>query len=116
MDNIYNVKFIRLVTGDDIVASVIEYDNGNIALIQPLLAKITKIEERVVLVFYPWLPIEIVSENQAIIKSKQILAITEPRIKVITRYLTAIERIKEISSKTDIEEFLGGIDEDTMIN
>lgn len=79
------VCFIRLLTGDDLIAEVVKQSIKKVSVKNPMLIlnNVELEENRQTLVLYPWIPQGIAIGNTADIKSDTIILINEiePEIK-----------------------------------
>jgi len=111
-----DIKFIKLINGDDIVTRISKYDNQIIEIIQPLLVKITKTKEGNVIIFYPWFPLDVVDDNRTFMRLDKILCVANPKLNIISKYNTAINKLVDIQERLEIEDALSEIDDDTIVH
>jgi hypothetical protein len=77
-----NVKIIRMQTGEDIMASMIEKEEQNetVVLNNPMRLVFRRLPTgQTVLMMMPWLPVELIKEDSAIIYTTDIITIVEPK-------------------------------------
>jgi hypothetical protein len=99
-----NIKIVRLQSGEDIMADIIEDDeNDTIFLDNPMHIIFKRIPTgQTVMMMMPWLPIEIIKENSAIVYSSDILTIIEPKEDLVDYYGTVvIEAQQRMEEKRD---------------
>ncbi len=83
-----NIKIVRLQSGEDIMADIIEdEENDTIFLDNPMHIIFKRIPTgQTVMMMAPWLPIEIIKENNAILYSSDILTVIEPKEDLVEYY------------------------------
>ena len=105
-----NIKIVRLQSGEDIMADIIEDDeNDTIFLDNPMHIIFKRMPTgQTVMMMMPWLPIEIIKENSAIVYSSDILTIIEPKEDLVDYYGTVVieaqQRMEEKRHFSDQEE------------
>jgi len=114
-----NIKIVRLQSGEDIMADVMENDeNELIVLDNPMHIIFKRMPTgQTVMMMMPWLPIEIIKENNATIYGTDILTVIEPKEDLIEYYGKAVLEAQEIMEKKKIrgindDDFLDEEDED----
>jgi len=114
-----NIKIVRLQSGEDIMADVMENDeNELIVLDNPMHIIFKRMPTgQTVMMMMPWLPIEIIKENNATIYGTDILTVIEPKDDLIEYYGRAVLEAQEIMEKKRIrgindEDFDDEEDED----
>ena len=114
-----NIKIIRLQSGEDVMADCIEdTEQGTVLLENPMHIIFKRIPTgQTVMMMMPWLPIELIKENSAIIYDSDILTIIDPKEDLINYYgqivISAQERMENsenIFGEDDDEE--EGVEED----
>jgi hypothetical protein len=83
-----NIKIVRLQSGEDIIADFIEFQEEDVVkLDNPMHIIFKRIPSgQTVMVMLPWLPIEIIKENNAVIYTSDILTVIEPKEHLIKYY------------------------------
>ncbi len=83
-----NIKIVRLQSGEDIMADMIQdEENDTILLDNPMHIIFKRIPTgQTVMMMMPWLPIEIIKENSAIVYGSDILTIIEPKDDLVEYY------------------------------
>jgi hypothetical protein len=105
-----NIKIVRLQSGEDIMADVIQHEeNDTILLENPMHIIFKRIPTgQTVMMMMPWLPIEIIKENNAIIYGTDILTIIEPKDDLVEYYgnvvVEAQQKMSEQRNFNDIED------------
>lgn len=115
-----NIKIIRLHGGEDIIANFIESEDKETAILHDPMQVIFKripTTGQTVMMMMPWLPIEIIKENNATIYGTDILTVIEPKDDLIEYYGRAVLEAQEIMEKKRIrgindEDFDDEEDED----
>ena len=93
-----NIKIVRLESGEDIIANYFEDEETGVVLLNSPMHIIFKRMPtgRTVMMMLPWLPLELIKDNQAIIGSEKILTMIEPKDELITYYNKMIVETDEI--------------------
>ena len=105
-----NIKIVRLQTGEDIIADYIEKEDGETAILDnPMHLIFKRIPTgQTVMMMMPWLPIEIIKENNAIVYASDILTIIEPKDDLIDYYgnvvVEAQKRMEEQRNFSEIDD------------
>lgn len=91
-DNL-NVKIIRLVTGEDVLADFIEDSSDGTALLSnPMHLVFKRLPTgQNAMHMSPWLPIELIEENIAQIHCADILTVVDPKDELIDHYNTIVD-------------------------
>lgn len=99
----HNVKLIRMQTGEDIMASMFEQeDSDQILLNDPMRLVFRRMPTgQTVMMMMPWLPIELIKENSAMIYSSDIVTIIEPKETMIQYYDKLVERTAKDMADAD---------------
>lgn len=108
-----NIKIVRLQSGEDIIAdTTMDEENDTVLLDNPMHVIFKRIPTgQTVMMMAPWLPIEIIKENVAIIYASDILTVIEPKSEVVEYYGNVVveaqhrmEHSKQLGSLDDEEE------------
>ena len=102
-----NVKIIRMQTGEDIMASMIEEQEQNetVVLNNPMRLVFRRLPTgQTVLMMMPWLPVELIKEDSAIIYTTDIITIVEPKESMKEYYENLVD--KTIEEMLNSEELL----------
>ena len=91
MEKTDNIKIVRLHSGEDIIANYhIDKANNLVMLDKPMHVIFKRLpNEKTVMMMLPWLPLELIKENNALINGTDILTTIEPRKELISYYLQA---------------------------
>ena len=83
-----NIKIVRLQSGEDIIADFIEdNDNDTVLLDNPMHIIFKRIPTgQTVMMMMPWLPLEIIKDNSAMIYISDILTVINPKDEMIKYY------------------------------
>lgn len=101
---IIDLKFIRLKTGDDIVATcMIDEDNGWVDMENPMRVVVTRmnIASKAVLAMMPWLPLELVANEYASVKLDDIITMVDLSDSFAEYYRNALQEWQQNTSPVD---------------
>jgi len=107
-----NIKIVRLQSGEDVMADYhADEENGTVLLDNPMHIIFKRISSgQTVMMMMPWLPIELIKENNAVIYDSDILTIIEPKEDLINYYGQIVMSAQEkMENETNI---FGEEDED----
>jgi hypothetical protein len=102
-----NIKIVRLQSGEDIMADIIEdEENDTIFLDNPMHIIFKRVPTgQTVMMMAPWLPIEIIKENSAIVYSTDILTIIEPKDDLVRYYGSVVSEAQlRMEEKRNFDE------------
>jgi len=105
-----NIKIIRLHGGEDIIAHYVQSEDKETAILHdPMQVIFKRIPTgQTVMMMMPWLPIEIIENNQAILYTSDILTIVDPKASAIKHYgdvvMESQKRMEEIDLVSEYEE------------
>jgi molecular chaperone DnaK (HSP70) len=103
-----NVKIIRMQTGEDIMASMIEEkeQNETVVLNNPMRLVFRRLPTgQTVLMMMPWLPVELIKEDSATIYTTDIITIVEPKESMKEYYENLVDKtIEEMLNSEEILE------------
>lgn len=119
METNTNIKIVRLQSGEDIIANYfVDDENGTIMLDNPMHIIFKRnTNGQTVMMMMPWLPIEIIKQNHAIIDIADVLTVIDPKENLITHYgNTVIEIMERISAKEMEEELDDGEDDEEELD
>ena len=99
----HNVKLIRMQSGEDIMASMFENDESDqIQLNDPMRIVFRRMPTgQTVMMMMPWLPVELIKENSAMIYYSDIVTVVEPKESMIRYYDKLVERTIEEMADSD---------------
>ena len=106
----HNVKIIRMQTGEDIMASMIGEDEAETVLLADPMRLIYRRMPtgQTVLMMMPWLPVELIKDNSALIYNTDIVTIIDPKESMIEYYDNLVTKtlIEMEKSEGMIEQLL----------
>jgi ABC-type uncharacterized transport system YnjBCD substrate-binding protein len=84
----HNVKIIRMQTGEDIMASMIGEDEAETVLLEDPMRLIFRRMPtgQTVLMMMPWLPVELIKDNSALVYNSDIITIIDPKESMVQYY------------------------------
>lgn len=84
----HNVKIIRMQTGEDIMASMIGEEEAETVLLEDPMRLIFRRMPtgQTVLMMMPWLPVELIKDNSALIYNSDIITIIDPKESMVQYY------------------------------
>ena len=84
----HNVKIIRMQTGEDIMASMIGEDESETVLLEDPMRLIFRRMPtgQTMLMMLPWLPVELIKDNSALIYNSDIITIIDPKESMVQYY------------------------------
>ena len=84
----HNVKIIRMQTGEDIMASMIGEEEAETVLLEDPMRLIYRRMPtgQTVLMMMPWLPVELIKDNSALIYNSDIITIIDPKESMVQYY------------------------------
>ena len=100
---IQGVKIVRLQSGEDIIASIIEDDESEMVMLNnPMHLIFKRTSQGTVMMMLPWLPIELIKDNMATIYSSDILTMIDPKDALVEYYGNMIntEQLKNLRDDT----------------
>jgi hypothetical protein len=99
----HNVKLIRMQSGEDIMASMFENEESDqIQLNDPMRIVFRRMPTgQTVMMMMPWLPVELIKENSAMIYYSDIVTVVEPKEAMIRYYDKLVERTIEEMADSD---------------
>lgn len=116
MNNELTIKIIRMQTGEDIISSIYEdMENDTVMLNNPMKVILRRMPTgQTIFMMLPWLPIEILKEDSAIIYASDIITMVEPRDSLIEYYYNAINEniLTMMKSEEQLLQQLDDVDED----
>ena len=103
----HNVKIIRMQTGEDIMASMIgEEEDETVLLADPMRLIYRRMPTgQTVLMMMPWLPVELIKDNSALIYNSDIVTIIDPKESMIEYYDNLVT--KTLIEMEKSEEMIG---------
>ena len=105
----HNVKIIRMQTGEDIMASMIgEEQEETVLLEDPMRLIFRRLPTgQTVMMMMPWLPVELIKDNNALIYNSDIITIIDPKESMVEYYENLV--IKTMLEMEKSEEMIAGL-------
>ena len=102
----HNVKIIRMQTGEDIMASMVgEEEEETVLLEDPMRLIFRRMPTgQTMLMMLPWLPVELIKDNSALIYNSDIITIIDPKESMIQYYENLV--IKTLLEMEKSEEMI----------
>jgi len=111
---IQGVKIVRLQSGEDIIASIIEDDESKMIMLDnPMHLIFKRTSQGTMMVMLPWLPIELIKDNIATIYSSDVLTIVDPKDALVEYYGNMIntQQLKDMRDNTMVENLKEALDD-----
>ena len=108
------VKIVRLQSGEDIIASIIEDNESEMIMLDnPMHLIFKRTSQGTMMVMLPWLPIELIKDNIATIYSSDVLTIVDPKDALVEYYGNMIntEQLKQMRDNTMVENLKEALDD-----
>jgi hypothetical protein len=109
------IKFIRLVTGEDIVANCLINDETQYVDVEsPMKVIISRFNNssKSILIMMPWLPLEVIADEYATLKYEDILTMVDPKESFVEYYLNTVNKYNELIQSNLDEEMFEELDDD----
>jgi hypothetical protein len=105
----HNVKIIRMQTGEDIMASMIgEEEAETVLLNEPMRLIYRRMPTgQTVMMMMPWLPVELIKDNNALVYNSDIITIIDPKDSMIEYYENLV--IKTMLEMEKSEDMIAGL-------
>ena len=105
----HNVKIIRMQTGEDIMASMIGEEEAETVLLEDPMRLIYRRMPtgQTVMMMMPWLPVELIKDNNALIYNSDIVTIIDPKESMIEYYENLV--IKTMLEMKKSEDMIAGL-------
>ena len=105
----HNVKIIRMQTGEDIMASMIGEEEAETVLLEDPMRLIYRRMPtgQTVMMMMPWLPVELIKDNNALIYNSDIVTIIDPKESMIEYYENLV--IKTLLEMEKSEDMIAGL-------
>jgi len=105
----HNVKIIRMQTGEDIMASMVGEEEAETVLLEDPMRLIFRRMPtgQTMLMMLPWLPVELIKDNSALIYNSDIITIIDPKESMIQYYDNLVMKtLVEMEKSEDMIEQL----------
>jgi hypothetical protein len=105
----HNVKIIRMQTGEDIMASMIgEEQEETVLLEDPMRLIFRRMPTgQTVMMMMPWLPVELIKDNSALVYNSDIITIVDPKESMVEYYENLV--IKTMLEMEKSEDMIAGL-------
>jgi uncharacterized coiled-coil protein SlyX len=98
----HKIKIIRLQNGEDIISDCITNEQEKLVqLNNPMALIVKRTIKGTVMMLIPWLPLEVISDNIAIITFHNVLTFVDPKEDLIEYYNNMVEQAKMSIAKND---------------
>jgi ABC-type uncharacterized transport system YnjBCD substrate-binding protein len=115
----HNVKIIRMQTGEDVMASMVgEEEEETVLLADPMRLIYRRMPTgQTVLMMMPWLPVELIKDNNALVYNSDIVTIVDPKESMIEYYENLVIKTMLEMEKSEgmIEQLLKDQQEDSEV-
>jgi hypothetical protein len=103
-----DIKILRLQSGEDIIAShYVDKETNLIYVDKPMHVIFKRLPTgKTIMMMLPWLPVELITENNAIIDYDDVLTVLEPREELISYYNKASLNAQSLVGDEDIGKSL----------
>lgn len=83
-----NIKIIRLQSGEDIIANYkLDEESGIVEINRPMMLMFKRLPTgKSIMMMGPWLPIELIETNSAVLYTQDILTVISPKESLIKYY------------------------------
>ena len=109
--NSQNIKIIRMQTGEDIVANIVEEDEDSVLLNSPMRLIFRRLQNgQSVMMMMPWLPVELIKEDSTIVYLDDIITVMNPKDSMIEYYENIVN--KSLMDASDFDDTLSEPEED----
>jgi len=107
-----NIKIVRLQSGEDIIANYLEdEENDTVLLDKPMHIILKRLpNNKTVMLMMPWLPVELIKENEAILYASDILSVFEPREDLVEHYDSVLTQFEEALNSDEEDDEDDSID------
>ena len=92
-----NIKIIRLQSGEDIIANYkLDEESGIVEINRPMMLMFKRLPTgKSIMMMGPWLPIELIETNSALLYTQDILTVISPKESLIKYYNNAADETEE---------------------
>jgi hypothetical protein len=111
---IQGVKIVRLQSGEDIIAGLIQDNESEMIMLDnPMHLIFKRTSQGTMMVMLPWLPIELIKDNIATIYSSDVLTIVDPKDALVEYYGNMIntQQLKDMRDNTMVENLKEALDD-----
>ena len=99
-----NIKIVRLQSGEDVIANYYVDEETNLVMLDKPMHVIFKRlpTGRTIMMMIPWLPVELITQNNAIVDYDDVLTVLEPREELVSYYNQASMNAEQLLGDEDI--------------
>ena len=111
----HNVKLIRMQSGEDIMASLVEHEDDTVELNDPMRLVFRRMPTgQTIMMMMPWLPIELIQVNSATVYISDIVTTVEPKAAMVEYYGKLVTKLIDDTADADdmLQALLEQHDED----
>ena len=111
---IQGVKIVRLQSGEDIIAGLIQDNESEMIMLDnPMHLIFKRTSQGTMMVMLPWLPIELIKDNIATIYSSDVLTIVDPKDALVEYYGNMIntQQLKDMRDNTMVDNLKEALDD-----
>jgi hypothetical protein len=108
------VKIVRLQSGEDIIAGLIQDNESEMIMLDnPMHLIFKRTSQGTMMVMLPWLPIELIKDNIATIYSSDVLTIVDPKDALVEYYGNMIntQQLKDMRDNTMVDNLKEALDD-----
>jgi hypothetical protein len=111
-----NIKIVRLQSGEDVICDYYEdKENGTVLMGDPMHLVFKRMPTgRTVMMMMPWLPIELIKDNSALIYDSDILTIVDPKEELVHYYNQNVYQTQELNDGSVAEQLLEDEDDEDL--
>lgn len=110
-----DVRIVRLQSGEDIIAEYEEKsEEGLVFINNPMSLLFKRLPTgKAIMLMSPWLPTELVEQNNTWLYSQDILAVMQPKASLVSYYGKSVKdlQIEMLQSSQEVEESLNNYDD-----
>jgi hypothetical protein len=110
-----NIKIVRLQSGEDIIANYYTDEESSLVLLdRPMHVIFKRLPTgKTIMMMMPWLPLELIKENNALIDLNDVLTVLDPREELVSYYIQIAVNSDVLIGDHEIgESLIGNEDED----
>lgn len=113
-----NIKIVRLQSGEDIIANYYTDEESSLVLLdRPMHVIFKRLPTgKTIMMMMPWLPLELIKENNALIDLSDVLTVLEPREELVSYYIQIAVNSDVLIGDQEIGESLIGDEDDEEEN
>jgi hypothetical protein len=110
------LQILRLKSGEDIIGSVEEFTaNGNFHISNPMVVEFRIRNNESNLMMAHWLPVQIIKDNEAIIKENEVLTKFKPNDDFAEYYVDTVQKISTLLKQKELSDNMKDMNEEEMM-